>query len=270
MPHNFTHALLGKTGKCAMRLGLSATYRPGKEAIHRALDEGVNYFFYFGFDTQMVKTLRGVLRSERERYTVATGAYNYIWGAQDIRRTLERRLRQLGTDYIDVFHFLGVMKPEEYTSRVRNDLESLRQDPRVGAIAISTHDRKFAGQLAAEGALDALMIRYNAAHRGAEQDIFPLVTQHSLGVIAYTATRWTYLLRRPPGWSSAGRLPNAGMCYRFVLSHPDVHVCLMAPRNLKQLQENLSALRQGPLSEDDMQFMRDFGDAVHREHKRFL
>jgi aryl-alcohol dehydrogenase-like predicted oxidoreductase len=270
MPDDFTHALLGTTGKRVLRLGLSATYRPGKAAIHRALDQGVNYLFYFGFDTQMVKTLRDVLPGEREGYVVATGAYNYIWGAQDIRRTLEKRLRQLGTDYIDVFHFLGVLKRKEYTDRVRRDLEALREDPRVRAIAMSTHDRRFAGELAAEGALDVLMVRYNAAHRGAEREIFPCVARRDPGVVAYTATRWSYLLRRPSGWPSTGRIPNAGMCYRFVLSHPAVDVCLMAPRNLKQLEENLAAIRQGPLAEDDIGFMRDFGDAVHRQYKRFL
>lgn len=270
MPDTFTHALLGETGTRVMRLGLSASYRPGKAAIHRALDEGVNYFFYFGFDTQMVKTLREVLPRERERYVVATGAYNYIWGAQDIRRTLEKRLRQLRTDYIDVFQFLGIMKPKEYTDRVRRDLEALRGDPRVRAIGVSIHDRKFAGQLAAAGAVDALMIRYNAAHRSAEQEIFPCLAGHNPAVVAYTATRWTCLLRRPRGWPSTGRVPNAGMCYRFVLSHPDVDVCLMAPRNMKQLEENLAAIRYGPLSEDEVEFMRGFGDAVHLAHRRFL
>ena len=60
------------------------------------------------------------------------------------------------------------------------------------------------------------------------------------------------------------------MCYRFVLSNPHVDVCLKAPSNLKQLEENLAAIRQGPLAEDEMQFMREFGDAVHRSKKWFM
>ena len=114
-----------------------------------------------------------------------------------------------------------------------------------------------------------MMIRYNAAHRGAEQDIFPHLTQHDPGVISFTATRWRYLVRRPRGWPKDGRIPTAGMCYRFVLSNPQVDVCLTAPTNLKQFEENLAAVRQGPLSEEDMQFMREFGDAVYRRYKYF-
>jgi aryl-alcohol dehydrogenase-like predicted oxidoreductase len=270
MTGDFLRGTLGSTGMSVHRVGLAASYRPGKKAIYKAIDEGINYLFYFGFDTQMSGVLRDVLKTNRGRYVVATGAYNYIWWSQDIRRTLEKRLRQLRTDYIDVFHYLGVMKPGQFAGKVQDELQALREDPRVRAISISCHDRKYAGKLAAEGALDALMIRYNAAHRGAEQDIFPHLAAHRPGLVSYTATRWTYLLRRPRGWPKNGRVPTGGMCYRFALSNPNVDVCLMAPRSERELLQNLAEIRQGPLDEEEMQFMREFGDAVHRENKWFM
>jgi aryl-alcohol dehydrogenase-like predicted oxidoreductase len=113
-------------------------------------------------------------------------------------------------------------------------------------------------------------MRYNAAHRGAEEDIFPFLEQHNPGVISYTATRWRYLIRKPKGWSKDDRIPTPGMCYRFVLSNPNVDVCLTSPANLKQLQENILSLRLGPLSEEDMEFMRKFGDVVHHTKKWFM
>ena len=269
MVEDFSHATLGRTGLRVFRLGLSGTYRPGKEVIRTALDAGVNYFFCYGFDTQTIGFLREGVASGRDKYVIATGAYNLIWTRQDFRRTLEKRLRQLRTDYIDVFHFLGVTKPEQFPAPLREELRQLKQDGRVRAVAMSCHDRKFAGQLAAQGALDVLMMRYNAAHRGAEQDIFPHLAAHNVGVVSYTATRWRQLLRRPRGWPKDGRVPTAGMCYRFVLSSPHVDVCLNAPSNARHLEENLAALRQGPLPEDDMRFMREFGDAVHHAHQWF-
>ncbi len=172
----------------------------------------------------MTGALREVLPRNREKYVVATGAYNYIVWAADLRRTLEKRLRQLRTDYIDVFEFMGVMKPRQFTPRVREQLAELREDPRVGSVAISCHDRKFAASLAADRTLDAIMIRYNAAHRGAEQDIFPHLPEPRPGVIAYTATRWRKLLHRPKGRPKDGAVPTAGQCYRFVLSNPSVDV----------------------------------------------
>jgi hypothetical protein len=54
MTQSFTHTSLGKSGLKVHRLGLSATYRPGKEAIYKAVDEGINFFFFFGIDNQMI------------------------------------------------------------------------------------------------------------------------------------------------------------------------------------------------------------------------
>lgn len=264
------YTILGKTGLRVSRIGLSASYRPGKNAVRSAIDEGINYFFYFGIDTQMVKTLREVMKTERERYVVSTGAYNYIWRHQNIRRTLEKRLKQLRTDYIDVFLFLGVLKGKEFPEPLREELYRLRETGKVRAIGLSTHNRKFAGKLAAEGNVDVLMIRYNAAHRGAEQDIFPSIKEHNPGVVSYTAACWRYLLKRPKNWQKDGRIPTAGECYRFVLSNPNVHVVLTAPTNEKQLKENIAAAQQGPLSEEDAAFMRQFGDAVHHTKKWFM
>ena len=56
----------------------------------------------------------------------------------------------------------------------------------------------------------------------------------------------------------------------FVLSNPNVDVCLTAPANRKQLQENLAGLSKGPLSPDEMSFMTRFGDLVHERHRWFM
>ena len=243
--------------------------RPGESTIRQAIDQGVNYFFCYGIDTQMHKALRKLSAAERERSVIATGAYNFIWSAQDLPKTLDKRLRQLNTDYIDVFHFLGVTKPADFTPRVREQLEALRQDPRVRAVAISCHDRKFAAQLSAEGTLDCLMARYNAAHRGAETEVFPSLEAHSVGLISYTATRWSALLRRARRWPKSRPIPTPGQCYRFVLSNPNVAVCLTAPMNAREFAENIAAVQQGPLDAEEMQFMREYGDVVHSTARAF-
>ena len=258
----FLRAPLGKIGTPVCRMGLSATYRPGRQTVFKALDEGLNYFLFFGFDNHMTSVLRDTVPARRDQYVLATGAYNLIWGHQNLRQTLERRLRQMRTDYIDIFHFFGVTRRAYFTPRVREELQAVRESGLVRAVSISTHDRKFAVELAREGVLDAMMIRYNAASTGAETEIFPNLPLSNPAVVSFTATRWTYLLQRPRGYPKEGRLPTAGMCYRFVLSNPAVDVCMMAPGNLKQFEENLREIRLGPLHEEDMQFMRSFGAAV--------
>ena len=270
MAADFTHTVLGRTGLRVHRLGLSASYRPGARALHRAVERGVNCFFGYGFDRQMTRFTRDCLVKDRERYVLATGTYNLKIGYPDIRRSLEKRLRQFGTEYFDLFLFLGVLREKEFPPRARDELYRLRDEGKIRFVGMSCHDRKFAGKMAEEGGLDALMIRYNAAHRGAEEDIFPHCAAHNPAVVSYTATRWTYLLRAPKDWPRASRVPGAGLCYRFVLSHPAVHLALTAPKNIRELDENLDSLSQGPLSEDEASFMRSFGDAVHHTKKWFM
>lgn len=268
---SFTHTTLGRTGLSVHRLGFSASYRPGRAAVHRALDAGMNLFFGFGIDTQLTHPMRDIIRAGgRERVVIATGVYNYVFGYPNIRRTLEKRLRQFGTDVIDLFLFLGVMKEKEFPPAAHEEMLRLRDEKKVRFIGLSTHNRLFAGRLAAEGQMDVLMIRYNAAHRGAEEDIFPHLEAHNPGVISYTATRWTYLLRRPRTWPPASPIPTAGQAYRFVLSNPHAHVCLTAPRSVRELDENLRALKQGPLTGEEMAFMHQFGDAVHHTKRWFM
>jgi predicted aldo/keto reductase-like oxidoreductase len=142
---DFTHTILGNTGIPVHRLGLSATYLPGKKTIYRALDEGMDYFFYFSIDMQMISVLREVMRNKREDYVSATGVYNLLLGPPNLRRTLEKRLRQLRTDQIDVFLFLGVAKEKHFPERTREEFYRLREEGKLHAVGMSSHDRKFRG-----------------------------------------------------------------------------------------------------------------------------
>lgn len=270
MDDDFLHTTLGRTGWPVHRIGFSASYRPRPEAVQAAFERGVNFFFGFGMDTHLRRGLQPLFAAGRERIHIATGAYNFIWGHSNLRRSLEKRLRQFGTDYIDLFMFLGIMKPREFPRPILDEMLRLKQEGKVRAIGVSIHDRRFAGRLAAEGELDVLMIRYNAAHRGAEKDIFPFLAPHNPGLVAYTATRWTALTRKPRGWDGNKPLPPPSSAYRFVLSNPAVHICLMAPRSLRQFEENMRRIDAGPLPEEEMAGMREFGDAVYRRHGWFM
>ena len=68
-----------------------------------------------------------------------------------------------------------------------------------------------------------------------------------------------------PGPSRDGEAPpplTAGLCYRFCLTSPHVHVALSAPRDRVQLDENLDALDAGPLSPEEEAWVREYGRRV--------
>ncbi|HEY6101455.1 MAG TPA: aldo/keto reductase [Anaeromyxobacter sp.] len=246
-------------GKRVHRLGLSGTFGLDDAGCREAL-ERLRYVLWTPRMRSLTAPLRDALRRDRERHVVATGPFlAYFPGA--VRKGAENALRVLGTDYLDVFHLFWLSKMSAFTGAVQDELLALKAEGKVRAVGASIHDRPRAGRLAEDSILDLLMIRYNAAHPGAERDVFPHLARRHPAVVAYTATSWRKLLRRPKGWD--GPVMTAGDCYRWVLGNADVDVVLTGPRNVAELRENLAAVEKGPLAEQDAAWMREFGRAVH-------
>jgi len=180
--------------------------------------------------------------------------------------SIEIALRRVGIEYFD-FLLLGMWNAPPWEGIVEAALR-LRQQGKVRHLMLSTHNRPslqghFERFAAGDSPFDAFMLRYNAVHRGAEQDVFPyLPEERRPGVVAYTATRWGHLLdpkKMPPGETP----PPARDCYRFVLSHPAPSLVLSGPANREQMQEAIAALAAGPLDADEMARMRRIGDHIH-------
>jgi aryl-alcohol dehydrogenase-like predicted oxidoreductase len=249
------------------RLGLATNYGINGEDLEWALEQGCNYLFWPPNARRIAKSLKAAIKRDRESLILASGpTTGYLGGS--IHRACERILKKLDTDYLDVFQLFWLGRTSAWTSSTIDALVALRESGKVRTIGISIHDRIRAGKLAEDSPLDMLMIRYNAAHRGAEQDIFPHLAKRKPAIVAYTATRWRALLNRPKGWT--GPVMTAGDCYRFCLSNPDVDLVLTGPKTRQQLEENLRYLKEkGPLSEEENRWMSDFGQVVHKASSRF-
>jgi aryl-alcohol dehydrogenase-like predicted oxidoreductase len=248
-----------RLGKRVCRLGLAGTFGLDEAGCREAL-ERVQYVFWTPRMKKLTPALRDALARDRERYVVATGPlFGYFPGS--VRKGAEAALRALGTDRIDVLQIYWLGKMSAFTGAVQDEMRRLKEEGKALALGASIHDRPRAGRLAEDSILDLLMVRYNAAHPGAEKDIFPHLAARRPAVVAYTATAWRKLFSAPKGWT--GRVPPAGDCYRFCLTNPDVDVVLTGPRTVAELRENLAALDRGPLSPEEMAEMRAFGRAVH-------
>lgn len=257
---DFLHRHVPAFGKRVHRLGLAGNYGMDAKGLAAALERGLNYLFWTPTQFKFTRVVREALKRDRERFVVSAGpSIGFFPG--NVRRGCERALKVLGTDYLDLYQLYWLGKTSAFTEGVVEELLKLKQEGKVRALGTSIHDRPRAGKLAEDSPLDALMIRYNAAHPGAERDIFPHLEKRKPALIAYTATSWRKLLKRPRGWD--GPVPTAGDCYRFCLSNPHVDLVLCGPGNEQQLDENLAALEKGPLSAEELEWMRKFGQAVH-------
>ncbi len=70
-----------------------------------------------------------------------------------------------------------------------------------------------------------------------------------------------------PGWDRG--VPSATDAYRYSLSHEGVSGCWSAPSTVEQLRENLRALELGPMTAQELEEMRAYGDALYRLNTGF-
>ncbi len=258
---DFLHTTLRPVKKPVHRLGLALNYGIDERGVETAFERGINYVFFQTFRTSKTQAaVKRAVAKNRERMVIATGPSFAFFGGS-VRRGCERMLKTLGTDYLDVFQLYWLSKMSAWTPATVDALVKLKEEGKVRSIGVSIHDRPRAGRLAEDSPLDLFMIRYNAAHPGAEKDIFPHLEKRKPSVIAYTATAWRKLLKPPKGWT--GATMTGGDCYRFCLSNPNVDVVLTGSASGAELDENLRALEKGRLSDEEAKWMREYGKQVH-------
>lgn len=253
---------LPRSGLAVGRVGLGSSFGVAPDDLDIAFEHGINYFYWGSIRRPgFGRGVRRLARRARERMVVVLQSYTR-WPPALMRLSLETGLRRLGIEYAD-FLLLGWWNQRPPQWLLDTALE-LRERGRVRHLMLSGHRRTLFPEVAREGIFDQLMVRYNAAHRGAEREVFPALAQGDArpALCAYTATRWGSLVdpkRTPAGEAT----PSARHCYRFCLSHPDVDLVLCGPANTQHVHEACRALAEGPLDAEELAWMRRVGDHVY-------
>ncbi len=263
-----THAALGHGMPTVRRLGLATrgNSRLTADDVEHALARGVNYLNWCGRADGLSCA---VSRLGAARGGVAV-AVQYEAGAD-----YDALLAALGTSYIDIATLYYVESESEWEAIVApggawDHLADQKRRGRLRAIGLTTHQRKLAARWAATGRLDMLMVRYNAAHRGAERDVFPVAAGAGIPVVTFTSLRWKALLQPTPADPPGFTPPSAADCYRFCLANPAVSVALAAPGNRAEIDSTLSLLDDWrEPSNEETESMRRHGDRVHKHASTF-
>ena len=274
---SFARTTLPRLGAPVSRLGVAGNYGLETADIHHAAERGVNFWFWSPSSKSVTPALKQILARERDQHVVAAMATT-AYTARGVRANVEKARRSLDTDQIDLYLLGWLGKASRFTPAIQDALVDMRDKGLVKAVGTSIHDRQRAGELARESVLDALMIRYNAKHPGAEQDIFPHLAARDPIVISYTTTSWQQLLKPIKGIEGLPAWPGPdpgvplppltpALCYRFALGSPHVHVTLTAPKDRAQLDANLDVLESGPLSAEEDAWVRAYGRAVKARKK---
>jgi aryl-alcohol dehydrogenase-like predicted oxidoreductase len=260
---------LGRTGLSVSRLGIGSSFGAPVRVIEEAFERGVNYLYWGSIRRPAFgRAMHELARRHRDEIVLTVQSYSRVPAL--VGPSVELALRRARLDHFD-FLLLGMWNHPPGPALVEAALR-LKERGRVRHLMLSTHNRPslqehFDAYARDESPYDAFMLRYNAVHRGAEQDVFPhLPASRRPGILTYTTTRWGHLCdpaKMPPGES----VPPARDCYRFALSNPDVQMVLCGPKNREQMQEALAALEAGPLTPAEMERMHRIGDHIYGRYR---
>ncbi|MFH1983412.1 MAG: aldo/keto reductase [Pseudomonadota bacterium] len=271
----FSHRVLPVINKRVFRMGVAGNYGIDSSDVEWAAEHGFNYWVTGASYKKVKAGIKTVIGKDRENHVVALLGWGFFgW---QVRRNVEKALRELDTDYLDVFKLGWLGRMSAYTGGIVDTLLKLKQEGKIKAIGTSIHDRQRAGQLALASAIDLFMIRYNAKHTGAEEDIFPYLEKRNPCVVSYTALAWQQLINPVKGiemapWPGAPQetaIPplTPALCYRFVLSNPHVHLVLTGPKDRKQLEMNFRSMQQGALTPEESDWIRQYGKKIRSKRR---
>ncbi len=256
----FSKTILGRTNLHVSRLGIGSSYGTDAAMIEEAFEKGVNYFYWGALRTRrMAEGIRNIAKNKREEIVIV--AHSNAQFAFQLPSIVHKSLKQLNIDYIDILLLGGRNKrPSE---KILEKARQLKEQGLFNWLAVSGHNRLVFPEFEKKKLFDIFHVRYNAAHRGAEREIFEQIPENDgPGIVSFTNTRWGGLLN-PKNMPEGEKPPHPADCYRFVLSHPKVHVAICGPNSRDQLKEDLKAIEKGPMSQEELAHMQKIGDYVY-------
>ena len=279
---------LGTGGFSRLGLGTGKDEAHAIGIIHAALDLGVNLFdtaAAYGTEPVLGKALRGIARDQVVICTKAPfGISSSSATAERAVASLDRSLKELGTDYIDVYQLHGV-SPAAY-DHARDVIAPalLREKEKgkfrhLGITETGPGDlpHQMVQQACRDGLWEVAMIAFHMMHQNARTNVFPLTREHRVGTLLMFAVRNIFsqpgrLAASVRQLADAGELPRElaessdplgflvhpggassviDAAYRFVRHEPGVDVVLFGTGDIGHLHTNIDSLLKPPLPEAD-------------------
>jgi aryl-alcohol dehydrogenase-like predicted oxidoreductase len=281
---------LGKTDMDVTVLGFGGSEigyeRVAQESVtqllNSALDAGLNGIdtaeCYYGSE-ELIGRAVGKRRNEFYLFTKCGHPHGMEsaanWSKVSILQSIERSLRRLQTDILDLVQLHSCSESELRNSEAIDALQTARERGLTRYIGYSGDSR--AAHYAVEcGAFDSLQTSINIADQEAIDLTLPTARQKQIGVIAkrpIANAAWKTGHRPPDAyhheyWERLRRLnyeflrnrpveETIAIALRFTLSVPGVHTAIAGTTKSDRWQQNARMLEAGPLSKAEFRAIRD-------------
>jgi hypothetical protein len=164
------YRMLGKTGLKVTSLAFGCMTTSDPSVIERAADFGINHFDTArGYQNGNNERMVGVaLKKVRPKVIISSKSPGQT--KQEVLADLDTSLRELGTDYLDIWYLHVKNQPEQVTGDLLEAQRLAKQNGKIRFAGVSTHfnmDRMLA-HLAKLGQTDVVLTTYNFAMRSVE------------------------------------------------------------------------------------------------------
>jgi aryl-alcohol dehydrogenase-like predicted oxidoreductase len=291
---------LGCGGFSRLGLGTGKSEAEAVALIRQALDLGINLLdtaAVYGTESVVGQAIKSV---PRESVVIATKAWiprtEGRSAADRAVASLENSLKQLGTDYVDIFQLHGV-SPRTYDRAIEIIAPALLKEREKGKLkhlgvteaGSSDAEHNMVQRAVEDGVWDVVMVAFHMMHQNARTEVFPRTMANRVGTLLMfavrnifsrperlaTALRELTASRQLPRWladapNPLGFLIHEGgastmteAAYRFVRHEPGVDVVLFGTGDPDHLQTNIASLLAPPLPLADRQTLTKlFGHLV--------
>ena len=296
---------LGKTGLKVSRLGIGLVQiselphdggRQAKRVLGAALDAGINFFDTapcYGISEELIGQSIAHRRGEFILATKAghvTGNYSgKPWTAQTVTDSIDRSLRRMKTDYLDLLQLhaydVSAPPPDEVLQAV---LEA-RDAGKTRFLGYSQENEE-AEWAIRSGLFDTLQTSFNLVDQRARHNLFEPAGAKGVGIIAKRPVAkgaWGKVLSADveggPSGTDKERFERARamvglgpihgapedpmvLALGFVLAHDQVHTAIVGTGDPDHLRANVEAVeKQLPISEDVVSELHRRFDQLGRE-----
>lgn len=279
-------SVLGLGGGGYSRLGMSQGQGDDNAVavVRRALELGVNIIDTaegYGTEVNVGQAIKGIPRENLVLCTkTGPGSAEEPRDPKGISRSVDQSLRNLGTDYIDVYQIHGA-RADVYLHAVNHivpELLRIREQGKIRFIGITegfeTDTTHAMHQLSSrEQCWNTLMVGFNILNTSARRTVFPYSREHGMGILNMFAVRHALIsqenlrpvLKRlvdqgqvpadevdfdnPLGFLLDEAESLAEAAYRYCLYDPDIHVVLCGTGSIAHLEENIRSVEKGSLSQ---------------------
>jgi aryl-alcohol dehydrogenase-like predicted oxidoreductase len=249
--------------------------------LNRALDLGINVIdtaeCYFSSEELIGETI-GARRGEFFLFTKC-GHPNGVesranWSHDSILESIQRSLRRLKTDRVDVVHLHSCSEAELRKGEAITALQTARDRGYTRYLGYSG-DSHAAHYAAGCGAFDTLQISINIADQEAIDLTLPLARQHNLGVIAkrpianaawknghkpmdsYRHEYWERLRKLNYAFLNHLDVDAAiAVALQFTLAVPGIHTAIIGTAKPERLNQNIKLLNEGALDSEQFDAIR--------------